>query len=111
MSTAGETYSLLSSFCIDIGAIRARIAKVSDSTIFYTVSYTYTFFSVNSLAISGVCVLPNATQNQVAVRSCWFESGQGHQLERYRSRARPRPYRASSTSPYFNNHMTCRRAT
>jgi hypothetical protein len=22
--------------------------------------------------------LPNATQNQVAARSCWFESGQGH---------------------------------
>jgi len=87
MSTARETYSPLRNFCIDIGAIRARIGKVFDSTIFYTVSYTYTFFSGNSLALSGVCVLPNATQNQVAVRSCWFESGQGHQLKPRRARA------------------------
>jgi hypothetical protein len=81
MSTARETYSLLRNFCIDIGAIRARIGKVFDSTIFYTVSYTYAFFSVNSLAISGVCVLQNATRNQVVETSCWFESGQGHQFD------------------------------
>jgi hypothetical protein len=74
MSTARETYSALRNFCIDIGAIRARIEKVFDSTIFYTVSYTYTFFSGNSLALSGVCDLPNATQNQVVETSCWLES-------------------------------------
>jgi hypothetical protein len=87
MSTARDTYSPLRNFCIDIGAIRVRIRTAFDSTIFYTDSYTYTSSSVNSLAISAVCVLPNTTQNQVAARLCWFESGQGHQLKPRRFQA------------------------
>jgi hypothetical protein len=44
-----------------------------------TFSYTYPSLSVFSATISMVYDRHNLTQNQVAVRSCWFESGQGHQ--------------------------------
>jgi hypothetical protein len=80
MSTARNADSLLTNFCVDTGAIRARIRIVLDSTIFYTFSYTYTFDSRDSLVPSVTYRSCYLTQNQVVEASCWFEPDQGHQL-------------------------------
>ena len=50
-----------------------------DSARFYTVSYTYTDEQKKIQATPMTSSSSYGTQNQVAARSCWFESGQGHQ--------------------------------
>jgi hypothetical protein len=80
MSTALNAYSPLTNFCVDTGAIHARIRLALDSTIFYTLSYTYTLENGNSLVPLRAYRSCYLTQNQVVETSCWFESGQGHQV-------------------------------
>ena len=45
----------------------------------YTLSYTLLHLSDKFPAATGTYGRAHLTQNQVAARSCWFESGQGHQ--------------------------------
>jgi hypothetical protein len=65
-----NAYSPLANFCVDTGAICAKIRTPLDSTIFYTLSYTYTFEVVNSLATSRTCRSNCLTQNQVTPTPC-----------------------------------------
>jgi hypothetical protein len=58
----------------------------------YTAPYTYTEIGHKVQVISVTCDRHHLTQNQVAARSCWFESGQGHQSAFCRQRA----FRSSS---------------
>ena len=51
----------------------------------YTLSYTLLHLSEKFTAATGTYGSAYLTQNQVAARSCWFESGQGHQPTRRHS--------------------------
>jgi hypothetical protein len=82
MITIWNGYPALTNFCVDTGASCARLLEAVDSKEIYTLSYTYTSSARNSPVLSKTCLLDRATQNQVVETSCWFESGQGHQVLR-----------------------------